>query len=163
MRSSFKYHFSIFLILFGIIYVSGHLNKVLEGFGNPFEDMIRQLQQAQNISSAYDKWIGYVYKHAPENSNILNDFKERVFQPNCKFRKTWATDLPKGMNIPTPANNATSANIAYKTYMNCLTTGNNKCLGQLENARIRFMEPGCQFLSPKDPKSYSREYRVSIH
>ena len=162
MRSTLTYNFCIFLILFGISYVTGYLNTILEGFANPFDDMLRQLQQSQDSTSAYDKWVGHVYKYAPENSNILNDFKARVFQPDCKFQKKWATKLPKGMNIPTPANNATTANIAYKTYMTCLSNGNKKCLEQLENARTRFMEPGCQFLSPQDSKSYSRDYRVSI-
>jgi len=191
MRSTLKYHFTIFLVLFGLLYIFGILNKVLEGFenpfgnipnpfgnmqfsfgktpapigksSNPFEEFMKKIQEIQETTSAFDKWVGYVYKHAPENSNILNDFKSRVFQPNCRFRKLWATQLPKGMNIPNSAENATSANIAYKTYMNCLSEGNGTCMGQLENARTRFMEPGCQFLSPKDPKSYSRDYRVSIH
>lgn len=174
MRSSIKYNLCIFLIIFGIVYILGFLNTAIEGFNNPFgnmfgkinnnpfEAMIKQLQAAQESTSAYDKWIGYVYKHAPENSRILDDFKARVFQPNCKFRKLWATKLPKGMNIPTPAKDSTTANIAYKTFMKCLSSGNSTCLGQLENARVRFMEPGCQFLSPKDAGSYSRNYTVGI-
>jgi len=176
------------LVFFMVICITGLLIQNLEGFANPFEEIIKQLQEkkggsgsgsgsknpleelVQQISAvqqegqAYDKWIGYVYKHAPNNSKILDDFKARVFQPSCKFRTNWATNLPEGMGIPNPASSSQLANVAYKNYMECLTKGKPTCLQQLENARVRFMEPGtCQFLNPPDVNSYTKDYRVSFH
>jgi len=49
------------------------------------------------------------------------------------------------MGIPTPANSVDLANLAYKTYLNCLKSGNPICVNQLGNARARFMENGCQY------------------
>ena len=154
--------FIILLII--ILYNSGILTRALEGFNNPVDDIMKQIQSLQDQGQAYDKWIGYVYKHAPKNSEILNDFKARVFQPSCKFRTDWDTKPPKGMSIPTPASSVQLANLAYKNYMSCLTKGKPQCLQQLENARVRLMEPGtCQFLNPPDVGSYSRNYTVSAH
>lgn len=160
MMKSLKSPLIIFLVIFGLLYCSGMINRIVEGFDNPFQEIIKKIQAAQNQSQAYDQWLGYVYKHAPENSDILNDFKERVFQPSCRFRKDWATVTPKGMNIPIGATTKEFANIAYKNYMGCLQKGTRSCLNQLENARKRLMEPGCQFLHTK---SYSQNFRVSMH
>uniref|UniRef100_A0A6C0HEV4 Uncharacterized protein n=1 Tax=viral metagenome TaxID=1070528 RepID=A0A6C0HEV4_9ZZZZ len=138
--------------------------KINTQSNNSFQEIINTITSLQQEGQAYDKWIGYIYKHAPNNSKLLDDFKARVFQPSCKFRVDWDTKPPKGMSIPTPAPSPQLANIAYKNYMECLTKGKPTCLQQLENARLRFMEPGtCQFLNPPDVKSYSNDYRVSFH
>lgn len=160
MKQSLKTALLIFLVSIGLLYCSGFLNKAVEGFGNPFEELIKKIMAAQSQSQAYDQWLGYVYKHAPENSKILNDFKERVFHPSCNFRRDWATVTPKGMNIPTGAASKELANIAYKNYMACLQKGTRSCLNQLENARTRLMEPGCQLLHTT---SYNQDFRVSMH
>jgi len=160
MNQSLKKSLLLFLVLFGVLYCSGLLNKAVEGFGNPFEDIVQKIMAAQSQGQAYEQWLGYVYKNAPANSDILNDFKSRVFQPTCKFRRDWATITPKGMNIPTGAASKEMANIAYKNYMACLQKGTNSCLKQLDNARERLMEPGCQLLHTN---SYSQDFRVSMH
>lgn len=115
-----------------------------EGFQNPFEAFFKQLKEQQSNANAYNQWVGYVYKTAEQNSSVLNDFKEKVFAPSCDFREDWATNQ-QGMVIPTPANSVDLANLAYKTYLNCLKSGNPICVSQLGNARARFMESGCQY------------------
>ena len=132
-------------------------------FGNHFEDLIRRIRGLQDKNNSYNTWVGYLYKNAPVNSDILNDFKRRVFQPSCKFRRNWSDQLPNGSFIPTPANSKTDATIAYKNYMKCLSEGNNICLQQLNDARNRFMEPGCAFLSPQDSSSYTKDFTVAFN
>lgn len=150
----------VFLVIFGLLYCSGYLRKTVEGFGNPFEEFFQKLQAAQSQGQAYDQWLGYVYKNAPSNSDILNDFKSRVFDPSCKFRRDWATNTPEGMNIPTGATTNQLANMAYKNYMACLEKGTGSCIKQLDNARTRLMEPGCSFLHTS---SYTQNFTVSAH
>ncbi len=151
---------SLALIFVAILIVSSYAARVLaiegfvssetypkalaEGFVNPFEAFFKQVQQQQSNANAYNQWIGYIYKSAEQNSGVLNDFKEKVFSPNCVFREDWATNQ-QGMGIPTPANSVDLATLAYKTYLNCLKSGNPICVGQLGNARARFMEHGCQY------------------
>ena len=159
MKHSFKIVLFVFISI-GILYCSGLLTKAVEGFGNPFEDFVQKLLAAQNQGQAYDQWLGFVYKNAPANSDILNDFKKRVFDPSCSFRRDWATVTPKGMNIPTGAATKELANLAYKNYIKCLQSGASTCLNQLNNARERLMEPGCQLLHTD---SYNQEFTVSIH
>ena len=148
------------LLLCNSVYIKeGFVNP----FGNHFQDLIRRIRELQDKDASYNKWVGYLYKNAPINSNILNDFKKRVFQPSCKFRRDWADNLPKNSFIPTPANSNTDATIAYKNYMKCLSEGNNKCIQPLNDARVRFMEPDCAFLNPQDSASYSKEFTVAFN
>ena len=159
MKQSFNLVLFVFLSI-GLVYCSGLLTKAVEGFGNPFEDLVQKIMAAQSQGQVYDQWLGYVYKNAPENSNILNDFKQRAFHPSCKFRKNWATVPPKGMNIPTGASTKDLANLAYKNYMKCLEKGTSTCMDQLDNARKRLMEPGCHLLHTT---SYSQDFTVLIN
>ncbi len=149
------------LIFIGILYITGLLHKSIEGFQNPWEGLIRRILDAQKKQKSYDLWIGYLYKNAPQNSGILNDFKSRVFQPQCEFRPYWSEQLPPGMNVPMGAQTATEANIAYKSFMQCVAEGNPLCMNQLNNARVRFMKPGCQF-NIRDRASLTRDYRASF-
>ena len=168
MRSWSKKCMLLILCLIGIVYITGYLHRSVDSFmdlsmfGAQFQQVIRQMQQAQQEGQAYDQWVGYAYKNAPANSELMNDFKSRVFQPSCKFRRFWADELPKGMNIPTPATTSAVATTSYKAYMKCISDGKSVCLNQLENARVRFMEPGCQFLSPTDKSSYSNNFTVAF-
>jgi hypothetical protein len=173
MRNQVIIVFLVFLVFF---FIYNKLTVITEGFA--FGDLeflksfapevYKALKQKQEQATeeeqekkSYNKWVGYLYKTAgktEKNSAILNDFKKRVFQPNCKFRKDWANNK----NIPTPADNERDATLAYKTYLKCLTKGSKPCIFNLANARYRFMEPGCQFLNPQDHKSYSRDFTVSF-
>ena len=138
------------LIFVAVLIITSYLARLVvfdasaEGFQNPFEAFFRKLKDQQSNANAYNQWVGYVYKSAEQNSGVLNDFKEKVFAPSCDFRKDWATNQ-QGMGIPTPANSVDLANLAYKTYLNCLKSGNPICVNQLGNARARFMENGCQY------------------
>jgi hypothetical protein len=142
------------------LYIIGFLSVVKEGFGNPWTDIFNKIKQIQDESTAYDKWVGYLYKKSSVNSEILNDFKSRVFQPNCKFRYDWATNLPKGMNIPTPADTSELAMISYKKYMNNLSKGNGQAVKNLDNARARFMTPDCWYLN--DPSQFTKPFNVAF-
>jgi len=149
-----------FLIIFGFLYIFGVLTSLKEGFGNPWEEIFRKIKAMQDEAGAYDKWIGYVYKNSSTNGYILNDFKSRVFQPSCQFRGDWATVLPKGISIPTPAESADMAMMSYKKYFENLSKGQGASARQLYDARDRFMAPGCDFLN--DPAQYTKPYNVAF-
>ena len=121
------------------------------------QQMILQFQRSAGMlgkQNSYNDWVGWAYTHPQTSGEPLNDFKKRVFQPSCEFRRDWATQVPKGMMRPNPAGNKDLANVAYRTYLQCIAEGNPACLQQLEDARVRFMEPGCAFLNP-NPATYS--------
>ena len=123
------------------------------------QKMILQFQQSAGLldkQNSYNDWVGWVYKHVESSGEPLNDFKKRVFQPTCQFRRDWVTTLPNGMMRPNPAGNKDLANVAYRSYLQCIADGNSACLQQLEDARIRFMEPGCEFLNP-NPAIYTTD------
>jgi hypothetical protein len=132
-----------------------------EGFQN-MADIQRLIQQLQGASGqlgelkAYEDWIGWIYTNPQTSTLAFNDFKSRVFQPNCKFRDDWSTRLPPGKLRPNPAANAQLANTAYRTFLGCLAKGNAKCTALLDDVKQRFMEPDCNFLNPADPASYSQ-------
>jgi hypothetical protein len=149
--------FNFFLGIFGLLYVFGLLTRVTEGFGNPLQEIFKKIREMQDGSGAYNKWIGYVYKHSSKNGQILNDFKSRVFQPNCQFRSDWANNL-KGKSIPTPADTPELAMMSYKKYFDSLSKGNSEAGKQLYDARDRFMAPGCDFLNK--PAQYNMAFNV---
>jgi hypothetical protein len=152
--------FNFFLIIFGFLYLTGLLSTIKESFVNPFEEIIKKIKQMQDQVGAYDRWIGYVYKHSSKNGLILNDFKSRVFQPTCKFRSDWATRLPKNKTIPTPADTPELAMMSYKKYLDALSKGKGDSAKQLYDARDRFMAPGCDFLN--DPSRYTKPFNVGF-
>jgi hypothetical protein len=149
----------LFLILI-FLHMKYQQYNAYEGFTPmDMQRMIQQFQQSAGLlgkQNSYTDWVGWIYKNVQSSGEPLNDFKKRVFQPTCKFRQDWATRLPKGMAIPNPAGNKDLANVAYRSYLQCLAEGNRVCLQQLEDARTRFMEPGCAFLNP-NPASYTND------
>lgn len=124
--------------------------------------MIRNLQVAEGQlgqTQAFDSWVGFLYKH-PDSSGVpLNDFKKRVFQPTCKFRRNWASVLPPNTIRPMPAPNAQLANAAYKTFLDGLAQGNQECIAKLNEARDRFMESDCDFLVHSSPSAYNKDFQ----
>lgn len=122
--------------------------------------MLAEFQRASGAlgkQNAFGDWVGWLYAHPQTSGAPLNDFKSRVFQPNCKFKRDWATNLPPGLNRPIPAGNKNLAMVAYRTFMGCLAEGNSECIQQLDEARRRFMEPNCAFLNPKDTRTYTKD------
>jgi hypothetical protein len=101
-----------------------------------------------------------MYKDPPTGSRSLNDIKKRMFQPSCKFRQDWSTNLPPGLNRPIPAQTKDLANMAYKNYLDCLARPDGLCIASLADVRARFFEPGCEFLNPSDPSSYSQNFQA---
>lgn len=135
-----------------------------EGF-NSFQDqinrMVQQLQQATgNLGKekSYNDWVGYAYKNANTADKALNDFKSRVFQPTCLFRRDWAENVPGDKGRPLAPENKTVANAAYKSFLDCLAQGNQQCLEQLNDARDRFMQPNCEFQRHENGSAYNRNY-----
>ena len=124
------------------------------------QQMIQNLQTANGQlgqTQAFDSWVGYLYKH-PESSGVaLNDFKQRVFQPTCTFRRNWASVLPPNMIRPMSAPNAQLANAAYKTFLSGLAQGNQDCIAKLNEARARFMESDCEFLVQSSSSAYTKD------
>lgn len=132
--------------------------SIFEKF-QPFDiqDFIRQIQMSSGLlqkDSTYDEWIGWLYTHVESSGKPLDDFKKRVFLPSCKFRNDWSTNIPQGLMRPFPPKTKELANMAYRSYLKCLSEGNQACINKLEDARVRFMEPNCRFLHPENPKEY---------
>ena len=157
---------AVVAILFAVVQVGvKYLYRRYEGFQAAQTDvaqMIRNLQEASGKlgdDKSYGLWVGYMYKNPKDATDALNDFKKRVFQPNCAFRQDWDTKLPAGKSRPMAAENAEIANIAYKAYIDCLANNSEGCILSLDDARERFMAPGCNFLNPADTDSYMKDYK----
>jgi len=148
------------MALIGLLYILGVLREIKEGFRNPWEDIVNKIKGLEDESKTYGSWLGYLYKNSSKNGDILNDFKSRVFQPNCKFRHDWASKLPKGMNVPTAANSPEMAMIAYKKFFTNVSKGRETTIKQLDNARTRFMTSDCQYLN--DPSQYMKGFNVAF-
>jgi hypothetical protein len=155
--------------LFLILVLLYSENKILqtkkqkESFLSP-TDFIQQIQRssgALGIQQSYDSWIGWMYQRPYEYTTAvaLNDLKSRLFQPNCKFRGDWMTNLPPGKTIPIAAPNADMANMAYKTYFMYLSKGLQPALKLVEDIRQRFMEPSCEYLNPSNLSSYAKNLK----
>ena len=157
---------AIVAIVFAVVQVGAkYLYHRYEGFQAAQTDVAKMLQNLQEASGqlgddkSYGLWVGYMYKNPQGATEALNDFKKRVFQPNCSFRQDWDTNLPPGKSRPMAAENAEIANIAYKAYLDCLANNSEGCVLSLDDARERFMAPGCNFLNPSDTDSYMRDYK----
>ena len=161
MKSLFSWKFGIALLLFTLAMLYNEYRKrSIEGF-----DAVTTMNQ--NIKKAYDDnyavgsyswWTAWLYAHPDSSSKPLNDFKSRVFQSDCEFRKDWATNLPPGLQIPVVPLNAELANTGYKTYLDGLAKKQPKTMGTLNDARRRFMKSDCQFLNHSDSSDYNKNY-----
>jgi hypothetical protein len=156
---------AIFLILV-LLYSENRILQIkrkTESFLDPFQ-FIQQIQRASGtfgIQQSYDSWIGWMYQRPYEYSTAvaLNDIKSRLFQPDCKFRGDWMTNLPPGKIIPIAAANSDMANMAYKQYFLSLSRNNQQSIQLVEDIRQRFMEPSCNYLNPSDPNTYSKNMK----
>jgi hypothetical protein len=155
---------AVALVLFCIVllYVASKTTPKSEGFEDiaDIQQFIQQIQSASGQlgeTKTYDDWIGWLYTHPEGAAKALNDFKMRVFKPECKFRNDWSSNLPAGKLRPNPAKTAQLANIAYRSYLDCLAKRNSNCILLLGDARERFMQPDCDFLNPSDVSSYNRD------
>jgi hypothetical protein len=132
----------------------------IENFSS-FTDFFRRFQRASGQAQAttsYEQFIGWLYAHPETSGRALNDLKARAFQPTCEFRYKWSEDLPVGLGRPVAPANKDLANVAYKSWLDCLARGNQACNNQLNDAMRRFMEPSCNFQAGKDPKTYNTNY-----
>lgn len=159
--------FLAFLFLILIFLYTKHVSyRSYESFVSmDIQKMISQFQRSAGLlgkQNSYNDWVGWLYTNVQKSGEPLNDFKKRVFQPTCQFKRDWATNLPRGMMRPNPAGNKDLANVAYRSYLQCLAEGNSACLQQLEDARRRFMEPGCAFLNP-NPATYTKDIQQVFH
>jgi hypothetical protein len=141
---------SIFILLILIFIGQTVLNYFgIEGFQNPWQNFLKQFQQAQKDREAYDLWVGYAYRTSNKDATakVLNDMKQRYFFNYCEFRPNWPQP-PAGMSIPNGAKDAIIATAAYKTFVQCVQRGSNVCVGKLNDSIRRFMKPGCNFQYP---------------
>lgn len=156
----------VFLFLF-VLFMFLVFRNFKEGFQQTpspqnLSDMIRQIQTASgqlDKQDSYNQWIGYLYKNPEKSSKPLNDFKSRVFDDSCKFRYDWSVNIPKGLSRPIGANDRSTANVAYTSYMGCLKDRDPACINQLEDARTRFMKPGCFYKYIQDTNSLTKNIR----
>ena len=110
---------------------------------------------AQDAITQYQAWVGYLYAHPEKNGLVLDDFKDRAFQPGCLFRRDWYSNNPTtefSFIAPATANEATSA---YVKFLNYLSSKEGTGLPLLQDARNRFFIDGCGFLNPKNVSDYS--------
>jgi hypothetical protein len=144
------------LVMFYVMSVK----PIREGFDS-IASLLSNLQMAQNqntVVNSYDQWVGNIYKQPDVSAKALNDFKSRFFQPNCAFRRDWSNNVSNGLQRLQGSDTSQLANVAYKTFLDCLADGNQKCIEKLADAKARFMVDGCDFLNPSDIKSYNRNY-----
>ncbi len=143
------------------MYLHQYMYSNMEGFETmrTMNFRIQEILKSQQAKSAYSQWLGYLYANPSKAASALNDFKRRVFQPTCKFRMHWSTQLPSGKSIPIGAKSADLANVAYASYLNCLAKDDLSCVMMLDDFRSRFMEPGCEYLRPNDRKWYNADIR----
>ena len=135
--------------------------NVIEGF-NFFRNFFARFRRASGeaqATSSYEQFIGWLYANPYTSGNALNDLKERAFQPTCKFQVDWSTKLPAGLGRPVAPANKDLANVAYKSWIDCLARNDQGCTSQLNDAMKRFMEPGCSFQAGKEPSTYNANYR----
>jgi hypothetical protein len=153
--------FSIFIFL--IFLANRYYNRSNKEDFSQLSDVLTLIQKAKTTEDAltqYNAWVGYMYQNPPQNSVALNDIKKRMFQPSCLFRDDWSTNLPSGKNRPIPASSQNIANMAYKNYLACLSRPDGLCITTLADVRDRFFAPGCDFLNPSDPASYSQNFQT---
>jgi hypothetical protein len=160
LHFSWKLGVGLCLFILAMLY-NEQIRQTIEGF-DAVSDIIKNMKQARDGSislGSYTWWVAWLYAHPETSSEPLNDFKSRVFQPNCEFRKDWATKLPPGLIIPVVQGSVEFANIGYKAYLDALADKNPYTLNTLDDAKKRFMDPSCQFLNPSDPSTYNQNYR----
>lgn len=160
MRRLWKPFAAAAFFILAILY-SLNQDRIREGFQS-IDDILRSLKQATGqlgAKTSYDQWVGYVYTHIEDSGPILNDVKARAFQPNCQFRRDWATKLPAGFQRPIGADTSNLANAAYKTWLDNLAASNNESLMQLDDFKKRFMDSQCEFLNPTNTKKYNENYK----
>lgn len=158
--SNLKAALAVLFIAFFVNY-KYYRPEVVEGF-SWLRDFFARFQRASGeaqATSSYEQFIGWLYANPYSSGNALNDLKERAFQPTCKFQTDWSTKLPGGLGRPIAPANKDLANVAYKSWIDCLARGDQGCNNQLNDAMKRFMEPGCSFQAGKDPKTYNVNYR----
>lgn len=152
----------------GIVVIAFLLNyhyykpKTIEGF-SWFSDFFARFRrasgEAQAISS-YDQFVGWLYANPATSGNALNDLKARAFQPTCEFKVNWSEVLPDGLGRPVAPVNKDLANVAYKSWLDCLARNDQACVSQLNDAMRRFMAPGCSFQTGKPISTYNTNYRA---
>jgi hypothetical protein len=151
--------FVIVITAFYINYLY-YRSNVVEGldFNNFFTKFKKATGEAQATSS-YEQFIGWLYSHPETSGNALNDIKTRAFQPTCEFKVNWSDALPNGLGRPVAPANKELANVAYKSWLDCLARNDQGCVIQLNDAMSRFMAPGCSFQTGKPISTYNTNYR----
>jgi len=166
MRFTWSLWFALCFLLASLAY-NAYAFRSIEGFeeGNPaaaalWKAFSTAIDNVQNANS-YNYILAWIYTHPETSGPVLNDFKRRVFQPNCKFRRDWAINPPPGTSIiPVGILTSEIANASYSAFLKGLSKGNQFCLNALNDAKLRFMEPDCGFLNPSDMSSYSANYKA---
>jgi len=164
MRFTWRIWFALSFFLASLAYNAYAFHNT-EGFEeqNPAAALLKAFTNAtdnEKSANSFNYIIAWLYTHPESSGPALNDLKRRVFQPNCKFRRDWVTNPPEGSSITPVDLNIELANTSYSEFLKCLARGNQVCLNALDDAKRRFMEPGCGFLNPSDMKSYSANYKA---
>jgi len=151
----------IVAIAFSINYTYYRTSATQQGFLD-FRSFFQRFQRASGqarATSSYEQFIGWLYANPQTSGNALNDLKARAFQPTCDFKVNWANALPDGLGRPIAPVNKDLANMAYKSWLDCIARNDQGCVSQLNDAMRRFMAPGCAFQTGKPITTYNANYR----
>jgi hypothetical protein len=159
-------------ILAGLVFLAILLYQAIhiEGFQDQpqMQDILKLINQIQSASGelgpkrSYEDWVGWLYTHPETSAAPLNDFKSRVFNPNCNFRIDWSENLPNKLTRPMSPDKADLANTAYRAFLQNLVKGDSTSFEMLEDARTRFMEPGCSFKRQPSVTAYTNTIPQSL-
>ena len=150
----------IVIMAFSINYAYYRTTSSQQGFLD-FQNFFQRFQRASGqaqATSSYEQFIGWLYANPQTSGNALNDLKARAFQPTCKFRNDWSTSLPGGLGRPIAPANKDLANVAYKSWLDCLARNDSACINQINDAMRRFMAPGCSVQTSKPISTYNANY-----
>jgi hypothetical protein len=164
MKLSWKLIIAIILFCIAMGY-NQYRRTIVEHFGD-WENYIFLLWYIKYLNyfkhkKSYETWVAWLYAFPGTSGEALNDVKQRFFQPDCKFKRNWLTEVPAGKNIPLVIGDRTNVNREYKAYLDSVVEGNDfdYSLKAIEDMRQRFMEPDCNYLNPADKSVYNQNYR----
>ena len=103
----------------------------------------------------YQLWVGYLFANSSKNGPALDDFKQRAFQPSCKFRGDWYNYNPTSKFSFIPAKTPEEASAAYNNFLGYLSKPDGGATPLLNDAKGRFFTEDCNFLNPEDISDYS--------
>ena len=128
---------------------------LIQNIQKSVQDKIKAEQDRVDAIFQYQQWVGYLFANPTKNGPALNDFKRRVFQPTCTFKRDWSIYNPTTANSFIGVATADEANVAYNKFLLHLSKSNEATIPLLNDAKSRFFTDDCAFLNPDNLSDYS--------